>query len=78
MYFPYWFCSTVKCWNQTQENRGVRQRRIGKLILMVPLMSGKRCVNSRPGSLRVLEMMQMDGPGFSLCAAPLELSGPGF
>ena len=23
-------------------------------------------------------MMQTDGPGFSLCAAPLESSGPGF
>ena len=23
-------------------------------------------------------MTQTDGPGFSLCAAPLELSGPGF
>ena len=23
-------------------------------------------------------MMWTDGPGFSLCAAPLELSGPGF
>ena len=41
-------------------------------------MLGKRCVNSGPGSLGVLEMMQMDGPGFSLCAVPLELSGPGF
>ena len=23
-------------------------------------------------------MMWIDGPGFSLCATPLELSGPGF
>ena len=23
-------------------------------------------------------MIQTDGPGFSLCAAPLKLSGPGF
>ena len=28
--------------------------------------------NSGPGSLGVPEMTQMDGPGFSLCAAPLE------
>ena len=34
--------------------------------------------NSRPGSLRVLEMTWMVGPGFSLCAAPLESSGPVF
>ena len=35
-------------------------------------------VNSRPDSRRVLEGVQTDGPGFSLCAAPLESSGPGF
>ena len=27
---------------------------------------------------RVLEGIRADGPGFSLCAVPLELSGPGF
>ena len=35
-------------------------------------------VNSRPDSRGVPEWMQTDGPGFHLCAAPLELSGPGF
>ena len=35
-------------------------------------------INSGPSSCRVLEQVQTDGPGFSLCAAPLELSGPGF
>ena len=35
-------------------------------------------VNSGPGSRGVLERVRTDGPGFSLCAAPLELSGPGF
>ena len=35
-------------------------------------------VNSGPGGRGVLELMQPDGPGFSLCAAPLESSGPGF
>ena len=35
-------------------------------------------VNSRPGSRRVLEWVRTDGPGFSLCPAPLESSGPGF
>ena len=34
--------------------------------------------NSRPDSCRVPEWVQTDGPGFSLCAAPLESSGPGF
>ena len=35
-------------------------------------------VNSRPGSCRVLEWVQTDGPDFSLCAVPIESSGPGF
>ena len=35
-------------------------------------------VNSGPGSRGVLEQVRTDGPGFSLCATPLELSGPGF
>ena len=34
-------------------------------------------VNSRPGSHGILDGMRTDGPGFSLCAAPLESSGPG-
>ena len=35
-------------------------------------------VNSGPGSCGVLKQVQTDGHGFSLCAVPLELSGPGF
>ena len=35
-------------------------------------------VNSGPDSRGVPEWVQTDGPGFSLCAAPLESSGPGF
>ena len=35
-------------------------------------------INSRPGSHGIPEGVQTDGPGFSLCAAPLELSSPGF
>ena len=35
-------------------------------------------VNSGPGSCGVPEWVRTDGPGFSLCAVPLELSGPGF
>ena len=41
-------------------------------------MLGKGGVNSRPGGHGVPEMTQTDRPDFSLCAAPLELSGPGF
>ena len=35
-------------------------------------------VNSGPGSRGVPEWVRTDGPGFSLCAVPLESSGPGF
>ena len=35
-------------------------------------------INSGPDSCRVPEGVWIDGPGFSLCATPLELSGPGF
>ena len=41
-------------------------------------MLGKGGVNSGPGGHGVLEMTQTDGPGFSLCATPLESSCPGF
>ena len=36
------------------------------------------CANSGPDRLGIPEMMGTDGPGFSLCAAPLESLGPGF
>ena len=35
-------------------------------------------VNSGPDSRGVPEWVRTDGPGFSLCAVPLESSGPGF
>ena len=35
-------------------------------------------VNSGPGSYGVPEGVRTDGPGFSLCAAPLELLGSVF
>ena len=35
-------------------------------------------INSGPGGCGVPEGVQTDGPGFSLCAVPLESSGPGF
>ena len=34
--------------------------------------------NSRPDSHGITEGVWTDRPGFSLCAAPLESSGPGF
>ena len=35
-------------------------------------------INSGPGGHGVLELVRTEGPGFSLCAVPLESSGPGF
>ena len=49
-----------------------------ELILMVPSTLDKGGVNSRPDGHRVLNEVRTDGPGFSLCATPLESSGPGF
>ena len=39
---------------------------------------GQGGVNSRPDSYGVPEGVWTDGPGFSLCAVPLELLGPVF
>ena len=35
-------------------------------------------INSGPNGYRVSDGVWIDGPGFSLCAAPLELLGPEF
>ena len=41
-------------------------------------MSGKGGVNSGPGNYGVPDGVWTDGPGFSLCATPLESFGPVF
>ena len=41
-------------------------------------MLSKGDVNSGPGGCGVPELVRTEGLGFSLCAAPLESSGPGF
>ena len=41
-------------------------------------MLSKGGVDSRPGGRGVPELVWTDGPGFSLCAVPLESSGPRF
>ena len=41
-------------------------------------MLDKRGVNSGPDSYGVPDGVRTDGPGFSLCAAPLESFGPVF
>ena len=51
---------------------------MGKLVPRDSFDIRQGCANSGPGRLGVPEVVQTDGPGFSLCAAPLELSGPVF
>ena len=41
-------------------------------------MLGKGGINSGPDSYRVRDGVWTDGPGFSLCAVPLESCGPVF
>ena len=57
--------------------RGYIKERLG-LTLMGLFDVEQGDINSGPDSRGVPEWMWTDGPGFSLCATPLELSGPGF
>ena len=64
--------------NQTQWGQGGNVKEGLKLTLMSSFDVEQGGVNSGPGSHGVLGWVQTDGPGFSLCATPLESSGPGF
>ena len=59
-------------------DEGVRQGRIEADSPMSSFDVEQGGVNSGPDSCGVPGWVQTDRPGFSLCAAPLELSGPGF
>ena len=59
------------------EARGYVRERSG-LTPIGPFDVEQGGINSGPDSCGVLEWMQTEGPGFSLCAVPLESSGPGF
>ena len=48
------------------------------MLITTPSTLDERGVNSGPDSYGVLDGVQTDGPGFSLCAAPLESFGPVF
>ena len=54
---------------------GKLQGRVGELV---PRNSFNVIRGSGPGRHRVLEVTQMDGPDFSLCAVSLKLSDPVF
>ena len=49
-----------------------------ELLRWVPLTLDERGINSGPDGYGVLDGVQTDRPGFSLCIAPLESFGPGF
>ena len=64
--------------NRTQWGQGGNVKEGLKLTPMSSFDVEQGGVNSGPGSCGVLEGVGTDGPSFSLCAAPLESSGPGF
>ena len=67
----------VKCWESKSIEAGGKSRKDGWLTPMSSFDVGQGGVDSGPGGRGVLELV-WTGPGFSLCAAPLESSGPGF
>ena len=68
----------VKCWESNSIGTRGNIKEGWKLTPMSSFDVEQGGVNSRPGSRGVPEWVRTDGPGFSLCAVPLELSGPGF
>ena len=70
--------SPVKCWNSnSMGTRGYIKEGL-ELTPMSSFNVEQGCINSRPDSCGVPKWVWTDGPGFSLCAAPLESLGPVF
>ena len=65
----------VECWESNSIGARETSRKDWKLTPMSSFDVEQGDVNSGPD---FPELMQTDGPGFSLCATPLESSGPGF
>ena len=63
---------------QTEWGRKGTSRKDWSQLQWIPSTLDKGGVNSGPYSYGVPDGVWTDGPGFSLCAAPLESSGPGF
>ena len=57
----------VKCWMSREET--------GELISGYSSMLHEYCANSGSGRFGVTDVTQIDGLGFSLCAAPLNIVG---
>ena len=76
--------SSVKCWESNLIGLRGNIKERWKLTPMSSFDVEQGGINSGPGSPGVPgshgvpERVWTDGPGFSLCAAPLESSGPGF
>ena len=69
---------SVKCWKSNSIGTRGNVKEGWKLTLMSSFDVEQGGINSGPGSHGVPERVWTDGPGFSLCAAPLKSSGPGF
>ena len=70
--------ATVKCWESNSIGTRGNVKEGWKLTPMSSFDIEQGGVNSGLGGRGVPEQVWTDGPGFSLCAAPLESSGPGF
>ena len=68
----------VKCWNSNSMGTRGYAKEGWELTPMSSFDIEQGGVNSESDSRGVPEGVRTDGPGFSLCAAPLESSGPGF
>ena len=72
------FIQGVKCWNSNSMGARGYAKEGWELTPMSSFDVEQGGINSGPDSRGVPEGVQTDGPGFSLCAAPLESSGSGF
>ena len=72
------FKNTVKCGKLNSIGSRGNVKEGLKLTPMNSFDVEQGGVNSGPGSRGVTEQVRTDGPSFSLCAVPLESSGPGF
>ena len=70
--------TSVKCWESNSIGTRGNIKEGWKLTPMSSFNIEQGSVNSGPGSCGVPEQVRTDGPGFSLCATPLESSGPRF
>ena len=66
-------CGSVEDLLRVNELKGKCQGRVHELVPRDSFNVIQGCANSRSGRLGIPEVTWMDGLGFSLCAAPLEI-----